>query len=213
MLSKLKFKSSMASGVLDYGSDEVTLDNNRLRDIIENFEFNDNVSVPQGVDKTPAEVQATVQEGTQAEAQIEDIPGYEAEEESVAGGDMSPAGDIVATEDEDELSGNDLEVPYNETDEPDNEIEEPENETDVSRDEVPEADDNAPENLIAEGVSFMGKMLDVLGNEDSARRLVDSMVSTDSKTGRTTVNIPVKDKETVLKFVSLIGGIMRNFKK
>ena len=59
----------------------------------------------------------------------------------------------------------------------------------------------------------MGKMLDVLGNEDSARRLVDSMVSTDSKTGRTTVNIPVKDKETVLKFVSLIGGIMRNFKK
>ena len=126
---------------------------------------------------------------------------------------MSPAGDIVATEDEDELSGNDLEVPYNETDEPDNEIEEPENETDVSRDEVPEADDNAPENLIAEGVSFMGKMLDVLGNEDSARRLVDSMVSTDSKTGRTTVNIPVKDKETVLKFVSLIGGIMRNFKK
>ena len=203
----------MASGVLDSGSDEVTLDNNRLRDIIENFEFNDNVSVPQGVDEAPAEAQATVQEGTQAEAQIEDIPGYEAEEETVAGGDMSPAGDIVATEDEDELSGNDLEVPYNETDELDNEIEEPENETDVSRDEVPEADDSLPENLIAEGVSFMGKMLDVLGNEDSARKLVDSMVSTDSKTGRTTVNIPVKDKETVLKFVSLIGGIMRNFKK
>lgn len=59
----------------------------------------------------------------------------------------------------------------------------------------------------------MEKMLDVLGNEDSARRLVDSMVSTDSKTGRTTVNIPVKNKETVVKFVSLIGNIVRNFKK
>lgn len=187
MLSKLKFKSSMASGVLDYGSDEVTLDNNRLRDIIENFEFNDNVSVPQGVDEAPAEVQATVLAGTQAEAQTEDIPVYESEEEVVAGGGMTPAGGIVVPESEDELSGN-----------------EP---------EVPEADNNAAENLIAEGISFMEKMLDVLGNEDSARRLVDSMVSTDSKTGRTTVNIPVKNKETVVKFVSLIGNIMRNFKK
>ena len=79
--------------------------------------------------------------------------------------------------------------------------------------DVPEADNNAAENLIAEGISFMEKMLDVLGNEDSARRLVDSMVSTDSKTGRTTVNIPVKNKETVVKFVSLIGNIVRNFKK
>ena len=187
MLSKLKFKSSMASGVLDYGSDEVTLDNNRLRDIIENFEFNDNVSVPQGVDEAPAEVQATVLAGTQAEAQTEDIPVYESEEEVVAGGGMTPAGGIVVPESEDELSGN-----------------EP---------EVPEADNNAAENLIAEGISFMEKMLDVLGNEDSARRLVDSMVSTDSKTGQTTVNIPVKNKETVVKFVSLIGNIMRNFKK
>ena len=112
---------------------------------------------------------------------------------------MAPAGDVVVTETEDELSGNEPEVPKEETE--------------VSGDEVPEADDNAPEKLIAEGVSFIGKMLDILGNEDSARRLVDSMVSTDSKTGRTTVNIPVKDKETVVKFVSLIGGIMRNFKK
>ena len=113
MLSKLKFKSSMASGVLDYGSDEVTLDNNRLRDIIENFEFNDNVSVPQGVDEAPAEVQATVLAGTQAEAQTEDIPVYESEEEVVAGGGMTPAGGIVVPETEDELSGNEPDVNRN----------------------------------------------------------------------------------------------------
>ena len=76
-----------------------------------------------------------------------------------------------------------------------------------------EANDDAPEKLVAEGVSFMEKMIEVLSNENTARRLVDSMVSTDNKTGRTTVNIPVKDKETVMKFVSVVGSLIRNLGK
>ncbi len=163
MLSKLKFKSSMASGVLDDGQDEVILDDNRLRNIVETFDFEDDKPVSPVV----------------AENHDMEESGYESEEEAV-GREKQPDGDDAIQEAENTMA---------------------------------EANDDAPEKLVAEGVSFMEKMIEVLSNENTARRLVDSMVSTDNKTGRTTVNIPVKDKETVMKFVSVVGSLIRNFRK
>ena len=159
MLSKLKFKSSMASGVLDEGQDEVVLDNNRLHEIVETFEFE------------------------------EERPDSPVLPESYVGDDSGS---------ENEENAEDREAP------------------DVLQEDeqvVREAENNAPEKLIAEGVSFMEKMMGVLSDESATERLVDSLVSTDRKTGKTTVNIPVKDKESVMKFVSMVGNIIRNFNK
>ena len=153
----------MASGVLDDGQDEVILDDNRLRNIVETFDFEDDKPVSPVV----------------AENHDMEESGYESEEEAI-GLEEQPDGDDAIQEAENTMA---------------------------------EANDDAPEKLVAEGVSFMEKMIEVLSNENTARRLVDSMVSTDNKTGRTTVNIPVKDKETVMKFVSVVGSLIRNFRK
>ena len=143
--------------------DYVILDDNRLRNIVEIFDFEDDKPVSPVV----------------AENHDMEESGYESEEEAV-GREEQPDGDDAIQEAENTMA---------------------------------EANDDAPEKLVAEGVSFMEKMIEVLSNENTARRLVDSMVFTDNKTGRTTVNIPVKDKETVMKFVSVVGSLIRNFGK
>lgn len=38
--------------------------------------------------------------------------------------------------------------------------------------------------------------------------MVDSIVNEDKQTGKTSLNIPVKDKDTVMQFVSLLGKLL-----
>ena len=147
MLSKLKFKSSMSSGVLDDGDDVVNMENNRLRDIVETFEFEN--YTPPVCDE--AEVVRVADAGAKCE---EECP--ENEE-----GSTGSQGDPI-------------------------------------------------DSLIADGVSFVGRAVEVLGNEEAAAKLADRLVKTDSKTGAMMVNIPVKDKETVVKALLLLRNLFHS---
>ena len=85
-----------------------------------------------------------------------------------------------------------------ETFEPVEKLEEPE-----KLEETPSA-----EELINQGVAFLGGLMQTLKQPESARRLVDALVKEDPATGQASINIPVPGKESVLQFVSLLGKLL-----
>ena len=68
------------------------------------------------------------------------------------------------------------------------------------------------ENLIRNGVSFFGSLLQTLREPQSTKTLVDSLVKKDEKTGQTSINIPVSSKETVMEVASLLGKLLSGLK-
>lgn len=64
------------------------------------------------------------------------------------------------------------------------------------------------EELISQGVSFLGNLMKTLKNPDATQQLVDTLVHEDAETGKTSINIPVSSKESVLQFVKLIGTLL-----
>ena len=72
-----------------------------------------------------------------------------------------------------------------------------------------EASAEGPEALINEGVSFIGNLMRTLQEPESAGKLVDALVQEDASTGETSIRIPVKSKDSVRQFVSLLGKLMK----
>ena len=70
-------------------------------------------------------------------------------------------------------------------------------------------DDSEPVDLLAQGVSFIGNLVRTLQNPESSRKLVDSLVREDPATGKTSINIPVSNKDSVLQFITLLGNILK----
>ena len=62
--------------------------------------------------------------------------------------------------------------------------------------------------VVQKGMSFLTDLVGVLKDPDASRRMVDSIVTEDKQTGKTSLNIPVKDKDTVMQFVSLLGKLL-----
>ena len=83
----------------------------------------------------------------------------------------------------------------------------------ASEEKVPEPSTSdtvpAPEEVIAQGVSFFGKLISTLKDPESSRRLVDTIVREDPSTGKASINIPVSDKRTVMQVFDLIGKLLK----
>lgn len=62
--------------------------------------------------------------------------------------------------------------------------------------------------VVQKGMSFLTDLVSVLKDPDASRRMVDSIVKEDKQTGKTSLNIPIKDKETVMQFVNLLGKLL-----
>ena len=62
--------------------------------------------------------------------------------------------------------------------------------------------------VVQKGMSFLTDLVSVLKDPDASRRMVDSIVKEDKQTGKTSLNIPVKDKDTVMQFVNLLGKLL-----
>lgn len=66
-----------------------------------------------------------------------------------------------------------------------------------------------PSDLIAQGVSFLGGLVQTLKDPDRSRQLVDNLVKEDPSTGKTSINIPVSSKETVVQLFDLIAKLLK----
>ncbi len=62
--------------------------------------------------------------------------------------------------------------------------------------------------LVAGGMAFLGKIADVLRNPQGAQALADVLVREDPTTGKTSLNIPVPDKTTVVNILTTITAIL-----
>ncbi len=60
-----------------------------------------------------------------------------------------------------------------------------------------------PQQLIGLGVSFLSGLTEVLKSPEATKELVDNLVETDDTTGKTSIRIPVPDKETVQEVFTL----------
>lgn len=67
------------------------------------------------------------------------------------------------------------------------------------------------ERLICQGVSFFSGLAQTLRSPEGVRSLADSLIEEDKETGKTTLRIPVPDKESVIDFLNLAGKLLAGF--
>ena len=77
--------------------------------------------------------------------------------------------------------------------------------------ETPE--DTEAARLIRQGVSFFSGLAQTLRSPEGIRSLADSLIEEDKETGKTTLRIPVPDKESVIDFLSLAGKLLSGFEE
>ena len=64
-----------------------------------------------------------------------------------------------------------------------------------------------PKELVAQGLSFFASLAETLKSPESTERLINNIVTTDENTGKTSLNIPVPDKDSVRNVLGLIGKL------
>ena len=64
-----------------------------------------------------------------------------------------------------------------------------------------------PNDIVRQGVSFFSSLAQTLSSPEATRQLVDELVETDKQTGKTTLRIPVPNKETVQNVLSAFAKL------
>ena len=83
--------------------------------------------------------------------------------------------------------------------------EEPVKENDPVK-EKPESP-NPPKELGAQGISFLSGLAATLKSPEATAQLVETLVETDTETGKTSLRIPVPDKQTVRNLLDIVGNL------
>ena len=83
--------------------------------------------------------------------------------------------------------------------------EEPVKENDSVK-EKPESP-NPPKELVAQGISFLSGLAATLKSPEATAQLVETLVETDAETGKTSLRIPVPDKQTVRNLLDIVGKL------
>ncbi len=195
MLGKLRFKTSMFEGVLDDGEDSVFVDDNKfdrmmeaISEMTEEPEKNDDGDLSVDVSEPEPETTAPDEETNllipEEESDVEF--GVESERSEPKEEANTPQGKTGAeTAEQGDASGQ-------------------------SRTTGTTSANGAvePKELVAQGVSFLSGLAEVLKSPESTARLVDSIVEKDEKTGQTSIRIPVESKETVSNFLGIFGKLL-----
>lgn len=206
MLGTLAFKSGMATGVLDGGEDSVVLDNkkfDKIATMVEETMDDDTSDIPSGSE--PAE-EMTVsdvthdgdEEDTMNLPRREEQPSLFDEEDYPDVGQQSE--ELPKSEPESTNVSEAEDIP-----EVDEDIADKTEPSSVTEDSI---DDAEPQELVAQGMDFLGKLSRTLADEKARQRLVDTLVKEDPATGQTTLTIPVESKQTVSAFLNLAAAFL-----
>jgi superfamily II DNA/RNA helicase len=66
---------------------------------------------------------------------------------------------------------------------------------------------NPPKELVAQGISFLSGLAATLKSPEATAQLVETLVETDAETGKTSLRIPVPDKQTVRNLPDIVGKL------
>jgi hypothetical protein len=61
--------------------------------------------------------------------------------------------------------------------------------------------------LIAQGITFLGGLAATLKSPEATEQLIETLVETDAETGKTSLRIPVPDKQTVRNILNVVGKL------
>lgn len=64
------------------------------------------------------------------------------------------------------------------------------------------------EELVVQGMTFLTKLADALKDSEKTEALVDSIVTTDKKTGKSTMTVPVPDKKLLTTLLKALGTLL-----
>ena len=65
----------------------------------------------------------------------------------------------------------------------------------------------SPKELVAQGISFLSGLAATLKSPEATAQLVETLVETDAETGKTSLRIPVPDKQTVRNLLDVVGKL------
>lgn len=79
-------------------------------------------------------------------------------------------------------------------------------------DPVAEDEDNASPaesgDLINQGLSFLGKLVETLKSPEKTAELIDGIVVEDKETGKASINIPIQSKQHITNALAIIGKLL-----
>ncbi|MBL7112941.1 MAG: DEAD/DEAH box helicase [Bacteroidales bacterium] len=174
MLSVLKFKSSMAAGILDGGEDAIFMGESRFKKFMQTV---DELVVHTGGAAGTASAETLVDSAeTLVDSADTETPPAPVSETGVEDADPQ------------EKASRDMDLTGNET---------------------PESAFPDPPALLKSGLDFLSGLSVALSSPDTARQLVDSIVSEDPSDGKTYLKIPVESRQVVENIFGLIGSMMK----
>lgn len=191
MLTKLNFKSSMFEGILDGGADSIFLEESKFDKLMQSV---------QEFAATGSETEQTTAYAVNSDELEETVPVNDRvrEEEASLRETMIP--DIEQEEKKEAIASSDIsgngsgELTAN----------------GKARDTL---EKDSPEQLILQGVNLLGSFLRTLSSPEATAELVDTLIETDHETGKTSLKIPVTDRDTVLNGLTAIGKLLNGLNK
>jgi hypothetical protein len=182
MLGVLKFKASMAKGVLDDGQDVIFMEKSKFNEFMGQMQ-----------DLTGGQwVSDTEQQSTMEEEAAEIAPQPISEEQP----NTSKETPITA------IPGDD-DVP---TPAPS-----PEKEHRGQQPYSGGGTPSSPEELVQSGISFLNGLAQTLSSPEKTQKLVSSLTAKDEKTGQTYLRIPVENEAVVSNALQVLGGLFKAY--
>ena len=210
MLDTLRFKSAMFEGVLDNGADTIfTGDKSKLDQMMETLSD----MMQEEASEQPATINEQDTEQEKNTCGEEPKLPFEPSEEDVAEPDTS---DEASSEEKEQNNSEESGTATNRpSSAPDTST--PKEHTSASGDSSGHSNSPAssssskkttdPKELVAQGMSFFASLAETLKSPGSTEQLINSIVITDEKTGKTSLKIPVPDKDSVRNVLGLIGKL------
>jgi len=171
MLSVLKFKSSLATGILDNGEDSIFLGEDRFKQFMESVE---------AITQQPEE-KATISFDVEEQEEIALVDSKKGKQE-----------DLIHEILEDEPAEQQLQT---------------KNAQDSRTEET------SSTSLVHNGMAFFSQLINTLSDQQSVKKLVETITEKDEKTGQTWLKLPVENEQTIEKALHLVAGFLKGFGK
>ncbi len=190
MLGVLKFKASMAKGVLDDGQDVIFMEKSRFKEFMGKM-----VDLTGGQWVSDTEQQSTIEEETAEIAPKPTADGHPEPAMLTPPADKEPApspipgdDDVPDTASPTPATGDPTRQPYTSGGTP-----------------------STPEELVQSGVSFFNGLAQTLSSPEKTQQLVSSLTARDEKTGQAYLKIPVENEAMVSNALQALGGLFKAF--
>lgn len=219
LLDTLKFKASMAAGVLDNGEENIFLGEDRFKEFMNSVE-----NLTQGISQEAEVDEIAPIEDTEelvGEGKVEDSIPAEIEFEE---GSELPAEESVKPEKSSSPNAGDApKRPATASSSPEGSPEAqakspspstPGGAVQGSRGDGAEvAPPSSPQELVSMGVSFLSGLSQTLSSPEKTAELVNSLVQKDESTGQTYLKIPVQNQEVVSNALQVLGALFGGLKQ